>query len=89
MPWDAVTSKECCKDSSGVPAVAWGFGVSLASSPEQSTPLYPTEPAVGQGNLTGGKRCSRQIPQDVGWLHPDRYSRWRGGERASPVLIFQ
>lgn len=48
-----------------------GFG-SLLPLALHEAPLLPTEPAVRQGNLAGGKRHSRQIPQDTRWLHPDR-----------------
>lgn len=71
----------------GAATIAWGFGVALTAGPELRAPLHPAEPAVGQGNLAGGKRNSCQIPQDSRWLHPDRYGR-EETLHPSPVLIF-
>lgn len=48
-----------------------GFGCLLPLALHKA-PLLPAEPAVRQGSLAGGKRRSCQIPQDSGWLHPDR-----------------
>lgn len=77
----------CCGGGSGAATIAWGFGVALTAGPELRAPLHPAEPAVGQGNLAGGKRNSCQIPQDSRWLHPDRYGR-EETLHPSPVLIF-